>query len=52
MVSIETVIDSGAVLQHGAVELTGALRVVFHVSAVGLQKVLVWDALVVILDLD
>lgn len=51
LVSIVTVIDSGAVLQNGAVELTGALGVILHVAAVLLHKVLVWGALVVLLGL-
>lgn len=52
LVSIVTVIDSRALLQDGAVELTGALRVVLHVAAVLLQEVLVRDALVIFLGLD
>lgn len=51
LVSIVTVTDSRAVLQNGAVELTGTLRIVLHVPAVLLQEVLVWGALVVFLGL-
>lgn len=51
LVSIVTVIDARAVLQEGAVELTGALRVVLHITTVLLQEVLVWGALVIFLDL-
>lgn len=50
-VSIVMVIDARALLQQGAVELTGALWVVLHVAAVLLQEVLIRDALVVFLDL-
>lgn len=52
LVSIVTVTDSRAVLQKGAVELTGALRVVLHVAAVLLHEVLVWGALIIFLGLD
>lgn len=51
-VSVGMVIDSRAVLQDGAVELTGALRVVLHITTVLLQEVLVWGALVIFLGLD
>lgn len=51
MVSIVTVIDARALLQKGAIELTGALGVVLDVAAVLLQEVLVWDALVIFLGL-
>lgn len=44
--------DSGAHSQDGAVELTGSFGVVLHVVAVLLHKVLVGDALLVLLDLD
>lgn len=52
LVSIVTVIDSRAVLQYGAVELTGALWVVLHITTVLLQEVAVWDALIIFLGLD
>lgn len=51
LVSIVTVIDAGALFQQGAVELTGALWVVLHVTAVLLQEVLIRGALIVLLDL-
>lgn len=51
MVSIVTVIDARAILQKGAIELTGALGVVLDIAAVLLQEVLVWDALVIFLGL-
>jgi len=52
LVSIVTVTDSRAVLQNGAVELTGALWVVLHIATVLLQEVLVGGALVIFLGLD
>lgn len=52
VVSIVTVIDSIAVLQDAAVELTGALRVVLHIATVLLEEVLVRCALVILLGLD
>lgn len=51
LVSIVTVGDARALLQDGAVELTGALGVVLHIAAVLLQEVLVRGALVVLLGL-
>lgn len=52
LVSIVTVVEPRAVLQDGAVELTGALWVVLHISAVLLQEVLIRGALVIFLGLD
>lgn len=51
LVSIVTVKDARALLQQGAVELTGALRVVLHVAAVLLEEVLIRGALIILLDL-
>lgn len=51
LVSIVTVNDARALLQPGAVELAGALRVVLHVAAVLLEEVLIRGALVILLDL-
>lgn len=51
-VTIVTVLESRALLKNGAVELTGALWVVLHVTAVFLQEVLVWGAFMVFLGLE
>lgn len=51
-VSIVTIFDSRAVLEDGAVELTGAFGEVLHITAVLLGEVPVCDAFMVFLGLD
>lgn len=52
LVTIVTVVDPRARFKNGAVKLTGAFWVVFHIAAVLLLEILVGSAMVIVLGLD